>query len=126
MRPSAPAPAPSTRPNPTSKLSGVKTIPKPASHTATLRLTVRLKEGAGDCTHGRGGHELCLLFSYLLSEGVGSGLRVGPDCDGYLNLGGMGEGQAPAGWGPPLLVLQGLLTCMVMTECVAYKIGERR
>ncbi|KAK9805425.1 hypothetical protein WJX73_004310 [Symbiochloris irregularis] len=65
----------------------------PAPKGAMVRLTIRLKHQKrskfADNTSGllTGRPELCLLIHYLLREGIGSGLTVGPDCDGYLNLG---------------------------------------
>ncbi|KAK9805418.1 hypothetical protein WJX73_003162 [Symbiochloris irregularis] len=61
--------------------------------SAMVRLTIRLKQQERckflDNTSGllTGRLELCVLIHYLLKEGLGSGLTVGPDCDGYLNQG---------------------------------------
>lgn len=58
---------------------------KRASHDVRLDLTVHLTEAALECTSNKGGKELCVLFHYLLTSG--SGCKIGPDCDGFLNLG---------------------------------------
>lgn len=74
------------------------------SHSAMVRLTVRLKHQQlskfADLTYGwlNGRPELCMVIHYLLQEGIGSGLTVGPDCDGYLNMGM--SGIEDAGEGP--------------------------
>ena len=57
----------------------------PPSHTATLDIRVRLLELPElPNMNTRGGMELCVLLHYLLKNG--SGLEIGPECDGYLNL----------------------------------------